>query len=185
MSHSAGGGSLQATPNKTAQNDLDFLGLIDRIGSFYLDAKRAFHGGGPNWRKESKSTPRPEQGRETQRWRATIQQKEFPDETLLACRIVGDGDLWVRGCHARRRPGNRDGRGEGTAPATVEGYGLSWVIVCNEGGYCWHSPQRYEYPPNAQVVIHPYNWRWHEGDRYASREHAGRGYWQGDEWQGF
>jgi hypothetical protein len=42
-----------------------------------------------------------------------------------------------------------------------------------------------EYPPNANVVIHPYNWRWHEGDRYAWKEHAGRGYWQGDQWQVF
>lgn len=75
------------------------------------------------------------------------------------------------------------GAPKGTAPVTTEGYGPSSVIVCN--GYCWHSVRRYDYPPNANVVIHPYNWRWHEGDRYAWREHSGRGFWQGDEWQTF
>jgi hypothetical protein len=72
---------------------------------------------------------------------------------------------------------------EGTAPVTTEGYGPSSVIVCNEAGYCWHSRERYDDPSGAQVVIHPHSWRWHEGDRFAWREHTGRRYWQGDEWQ--
>jgi hypothetical protein len=77
------------------------------------------------------------------------------------------------------------GAPRGTAPVTVEGYGPSSVVVCNEAGYCWHSAERYDYPPNANVAVHPYNWRWNEGDRFAWREHTGRGYWQGDEWQAF
>jgi opacity protein-like surface antigen len=77
------------------------------------------------------------------------------------------------------------GAPRGTAPVTVEGYGPSSSIVCNEAGYCWHSTERYEYPPDANVVVHPYNWRWNEGDRFAWREHTGRGYWQGDQWRMF
>jgi opacity protein-like surface antigen len=77
------------------------------------------------------------------------------------------------------------GAPKGTAPATTEGYGPSSVIVCNEGGYCWHSLERYDYPPTASVVVHPYDWRWNEGDRFAWREHKGRGYWRGDDWEAF
>ena len=74
----------------------------------------------------------------------------------------------------------------GTAPATVEGYGPSSVIVCDEAGTtCWHSLERYDYPQGAGVVVHPYGWRWNEGDHYVWREHAGRGYWRGSEWEPF
>lgn len=41
------------------------------------------------------------------------------------------------------------GAPKGTAPVTVEGYGPSSVIVCNAAGYCWHSMERYDYPPDA------------------------------------
>jgi hypothetical protein len=37
-------------------------------------------------------------------------------------------------------------------------YGPSSAIVCNGSGECWHSVQRYDYPQNVQVEVHPYNW---------------------------
>jgi hypothetical protein len=78
------------------------------------------------------------------------------------------------------------GAPKGTAPVTIEGYGPSSAIVCDQAGTtCWHSVQRYDYPPNASVVVHPYDWQWNEGDRYVWREHTGRGYWQGDQWTQF
>jgi hypothetical protein len=78
------------------------------------------------------------------------------------------------------------GAPRGTAPATIEGYGPSSAIVCDQAGTtCWHSVERYDYPPNASVVVHPYDWQWDQGAHYAWREHTGRGYWQGDQWQAF
>jgi hypothetical protein len=53
------------------------------------------------------------------------------------------------------------------------------------GTTCWHSVERYDYPPNANVVVHPYDWQWDSGANYAWREHTGRGYWQGDQWTPF
>jgi len=77
------------------------------------------------------------------------------------------------------------GAPKGTAPVTIEGYGPSWVVVCNEAGYCWHSAERYDYPPSAQLEVHPHGWEWNSGANYAWREHPGRGYWEGDEWRTF
>jgi hypothetical protein len=45
--------------------------------------------------------------------------------------------------------------------------------------------ERYDYPPNANVVVHPYDWQADNGANFAWREHPGRGYWQGDQWQPF
>jgi len=73
----------------------------------------------------------------------------------------------------------------GTAPVTVEGYGPSAMIVCNEFGDCWHVQQQYDYPPDVHVEVHPHDWRWNEGQHYVWREHPGRGYWQGREWVPF
>jgi hypothetical protein len=40
------------------------------------------------------------------------------------------------------------GAPRGTAPATIEGYGPSSAIVCDQAGTtCWHSVERYDYPP--------------------------------------
>jgi hypothetical protein len=77
------------------------------------------------------------------------------------------------------------GAPRGTAPVTVEGYGPSSVVACNEDGYCWHSTERYDYPTGSNVVIHPRNWRWREGENYAWREHPGRGFWHGNQWRPF
>jgi hypothetical protein len=58
-------------------------------------------------------------------------------------------------------------------------------IVCNEDGACWHVHEDYAYPPAAGVIIHPDDWRWRDGEHYAWREHAGRGYWRGGAWAPF
>jgi hypothetical protein len=54
-------------------------------------------------------------------------------------------------------------------------------IVCS-GNVCWHTHERYEYPPDAKVTIHEDNWRWGPEEKYTFREHEGRGYWRGDTW---
>jgi hypothetical protein len=78
------------------------------------------------------------------------------------------------------------GSPRGTAPATIEGYGPSSAIVCDQAGTtCWHSADRYDYPPNANVVVHPYDWQADNGANYAWREHTGRGYWRGENWEAF
>jgi hypothetical protein len=78
------------------------------------------------------------------------------------------------------------GAPRGTAPVTIEGYGPSSAIVCDQAGTtCWHSVERYDYPPNANVVVHPYEWQADNGANFAWREHTGRGYWQGDQWTPF
>ena len=78
------------------------------------------------------------------------------------------------------------GAPKGTAPVTIEGYGPSSAIVCDQAGTtCWHSVERYDYPSGAAVVVHPYDWQPDSGVNYAWREHPGRGYWQGNQWQPF
>jgi hypothetical protein len=34
----------------------------------------------------------------------------------------------------------------------------SAAVVCT-GSVCWHTQERYEYPPTARVIIHDDNWR--------------------------
>jgi hypothetical protein len=36
--------------------------------------------------------------------------------------------------------------------------GVSAAIACS-GNVCWHTQERYEYPPEARVIIHPDDWR--------------------------
>ncbi len=57
----------------------------------------------------------------------------------------------------------------------------SAAIVCS-GNVCWHTHERYAYPPEARVVIHDDDWRWGPSERYSFREHEGRGFWKGDSW---
>jgi hypothetical protein len=56
------------------------------------------------------------------------------------------------------------------------------AIACS-GNVCWHTSERYEYPPEARVIIHPDGWRWRAHERYVWREHEGRGYWRGRDWR--
>jgi hypothetical protein len=55
----------------------------------------------------------------------------------------------------------------------------SSAIVCSRNT-CWHSHDRYRYPPEAGIVVHRDNWR--GGPGIVFREHEGRGYWRGDDW---
>jgi hypothetical protein len=58
----------------------------------------------------------------------------------------------------------------------------SAAIVCNNAGYCWHTPRMYAYPPGAHVIIHPNHWHWGRGEHFVWREHPGAGYWRGGVW---
>jgi hypothetical protein len=58
-------------------------------------------------------------------------------------------------------------------------------IVCNGAGDCWHVTTDYNYAPEARVVVHPDDWKWKDGENFHWREHAGRGYWNGDNWKEF
>jgi len=58
----------------------------------------------------------------------------------------------------------------------------SAAIVCN-GDVCWHTQQSYEYPSDANVVVHPDTWRWGPSEHFSFREHTGRGYWNGGSWR--
>jgi hypothetical protein len=57
----------------------------------------------------------------------------------------------------------------------------SAAIVCS-GNVCWHSHERFTYPPEAGVVVHDDNWRWGPHENFTFREHEGRGFWKGDSW---
>jgi hypothetical protein len=63
----------------------------------------------------------------------------------------------------------------------VSGVSASAEIAC-VGPVCWHTGERYEYPPDANVVVHPNDWRWGPNEHYMWREHEGHGYWRGDRW---
>ena len=54
-------------------------------------------------------------------------------------------------------------------------------IACSRNA-CWHVKERYEYPPEARVIIHPDDWRWRGHEHYLWREHEGRGYWRDGRW---
>lgn len=55
----------------------------------------------------------------------------------------------------------------------------SAAVACT-GNVCWHTHERYAYPPEARVVIHGDDW--HPSEKFVIREHEGRGYWRGDNW---
>ena len=73
----------------------------------------------------------------------------------------------------------------GLALSAMSSLSASARIVCNEDGDCWHVQDEYVYPPSVHLSIHPDTWRWRDGERYAWKEHNGRGYWHGGEWRGF
>lgn len=70
----------------------------------------------------------------------------------------------------------------GAAALSFSAISASAAIVCN-GDTCWHTHERYTYPPSAHVIIHEDNWR--AGPGITFREHEGRGYWSGDRWTDF
>jgi hypothetical protein len=60
--------------------------------------------------------------------------------------------------------------------------GASAAVVCS-GNVCWHTTERYEYPPEARIVVHEDDWKPHADARITFREHVGRGYWHEDKWK--
>jgi len=71
------------------------------------------------------------------------------------------------------------GAAAGGAMLALSAISASAAIVCN-GVVCWHTLERYTYPPTAGVVIHEDDWR--PGPGITFREHEGRGYWRNDSW---
>ncbi len=57
----------------------------------------------------------------------------------------------------------------------------SAAIICS-GSVCWHTTERYEYPPDARVVVHEDTWKPAADAHVTWREHPGRGYWREDKW---
>jgi hypothetical protein len=57
----------------------------------------------------------------------------------------------------------------------------SAAIVCSED-VCWHTQESYDYPDGANVTVHDDSWHWGPEAHFAWREHDGRGYWHGDQW---
>jgi hypothetical protein len=55
----------------------------------------------------------------------------------------------------------------------------SAAIACT-GNVCWHSHEKYEYPPSANITVHEDTWK--AGPSVTFREHEGRGYWKGNTW---
>ncbi len=62
---------------------------------------------------------------------------------------------------------------------TVSTMSASAAVVCS-GDVCWHTHERYAYPPGAGVITHDDSWS--AGPGITFREHEGRGYWRGDDW---
>jgi len=69
----------------------------------------------------------------------------------------------------------------GASVLAVSTASVSAAVACR-GNVCWHTHERYEYPAEARVIIHPDDWRWRRHERYVWREHEGRGYWRGGRW---
>jgi hypothetical protein len=42
----------------------------------------------------------------------------------------------------------------------------SAAVAC-VGPVCWHSHEKYEYPPDANVTVHPDDWRWGKDEHYS------------------
>jgi hypothetical protein len=74
------------------------------------------------------------------------------------------------------------GAAMGAAALGLSVASASAAIVCN-GNVCWHTHERYQYPPSAHVIIHEDDWR--AGPTITFREHEGRGYWSGERWTDF
>jgi hypothetical protein len=72
----------------------------------------------------------------------------------------------------------------GAGLLAITSVSASAAIVCS-GNVCWHTHERYTYPPEAGVRVHEDNWRWGPEEKYTFREHEGRGYWKGDTWTEF
>ncbi len=73
----------------------------------------------------------------------------------------------------------------GAIPLSFAANTASAAIACNADGDCWHTHEEYVYPPTAHIIIHPDTWHWGPSEHYVWREHEGRGYWRGHDWETF
>lgn len=67
------------------------------------------------------------------------------------------------------------------ATIAVPTFSASAAIVC-QGNVCWHTHEAYDFPHEADVVVHEDNWHWGPHEKFQLREHEGRGYWRGGKW---
>jgi hypothetical protein len=67
----------------------------------------------------------------------------------------------------------------GAGVLAVSTMSASAAIVCT-GNVCWHTPEDYDYPPTAHVIVHGDAWA--PGPAVVFHEHEGRGYWRDDRW---
>jgi hypothetical protein len=63
----------------------------------------------------------------------------------------------------------------------------SAYIACNRAGECWRVNDRFDYPAQLGIVIHPDDWRdHHRHDHYRFREDRDdRGYYDRGHWRTF
>ena len=73
------------------------------------------------------------------------------------------------------------GAAMGAGVLALSSVGASAAIVC-QGQVCWHTHDAYDYPHEAGIVVHEDNWRWGPHEKFAFREHEGRGYWREGKW---
>ena len=69
----------------------------------------------------------------------------------------------------------------GASALALSAVSASAAIVCS-GNVCWHTTERYDYPPTARVTIHEDTWKPTPDAKITFREHTGRGYWHEDKW---
>jgi hypothetical protein len=69
----------------------------------------------------------------------------------------------------------------GVGVLALSAVSASAAVVCS-GRVCWHAHADYDFPRGAGVIVHPDDWRWGPRERFAWREHEGRGYWRGSRW---
>ena len=69
----------------------------------------------------------------------------------------------------------------GASALALSAASASASVVCS-GNVCWHTTERYDYPPAARVTIHEDTWKPAPDARITFREHTGRGYWRDDKW---
>jgi hypothetical protein len=73
------------------------------------------------------------------------------------------------------------GAAMGAGVLALSSMGASAAIVC-QGNVCWHTHEAYDYPHEAGIVVHEDNWHWGPREKFAFREHEGRGYWREGKW---
>jgi hypothetical protein len=73
------------------------------------------------------------------------------------------------------------GAAMGAGVLALSSVGASAAIVC-QGNVCWHTHEAYDYPHEAGIVVHEDNWHWGRHEKFAFREHEGRGYWREGKW---